>query len=135
MKLTCNDFMYLHHTSMEWGSHWKKQAKRFEPPAERIGFRWAYWFESYPAILLARDFLTENAFPSLVFFDTATQDWMLLTDYESYESKGDEDDSDVYTIKEKSKGDEDEEESLCENCRATVAQGAGKGKGRRQNRF
>jgi len=131
MKLTSEDFMYLHHTSMEWGSHWKNQAKRFEPPAERILASWAYWFESYSALLLARQFLNQHMFPSTIFFDTATQEWMLLTDYESYESKGDEDDSDVYTIKEKSKGDEDEKESLCQNCRATMAQGAGKGKGRR----
>lgn len=117
MNLTSEDFMHLHSTSMEWGNHWKKQAERFEPSVEQFNWRWAYWFESYTALLLAREFIEQDFWASETFFDMACGEWLLLTNYESYESKG----------------DEDEEESLCENCRATVAQGAGKGKGRRKN--
>jgi len=131
MNLTNEDFMHLHNTSMEWGEHWKEQAERFEPTVTDFEWRWAYWFDSYPALLLARQALEQQDIPSRSFWDMASREWMLLTYYESYESKGDEDDSDVYTIKEESKGDEDEEESICPDCRSTMAQGAGKGKGRR----
>ena len=115
MNLTNEDFMHLHNTSMEWGKHWKKQAERFEPTATDFTWRWAYWFDSYPALLLAREFIEEEFWACEIFYDMGSEQWMFLTNYESYESKG----------------DEDEEESVCPDCRATMAQGAGKGKGRR----
>ena len=79
MNLTNEDFMHLHNTSMEWGEHWKEQAERFEPTVTDFEWRWAYWFDSYPSLLLARQALEQQDIPSRSFWDMASR--------ESYEAR------------------------------------------------
>jgi len=91
MNLSNQDFMYLHQCSMEWDNSWRAKDGRFEPSVKSYEWRWAYWFESYPALLLGRQFLQDNGWEFEVVWDLGTpQQWLLLTNYESIESKGDE---------------------------------------------
>jgi hypothetical protein len=90
MKLTNEDFMYLHECSMQWDQGWELKASRFEPRVKSYQWRWAYWFDSYARLLLGREFLAEQGYEFEVVWDEATEQWLLLTNYESMESKGDE---------------------------------------------
>jgi hypothetical protein len=90
MKLTNEDFMYLHECSMEWEESWKIKANNFEPRVKSYEWRWGYWFESYVALLFGKQFLEEQGYEFEFVFDLANSQWLLLTNYESIESKGDE---------------------------------------------
>jgi len=90
VKLTNEDFMYLHDTAMEFGAHWKKQSARFEPNVKSYDWSWAYWFSPYPSLLFAKQFLEQEGFAFEVVWDEGCSAWLLLTNYESIESKGDE---------------------------------------------
>ena len=117
MNLTNQDFMYLHQCSMQWGERWRAKDGRFEPPVKSYEWRWAYWFDSTPALLLGRQFLQDNGWEFEVVWDLGMpEQWLLLTNYESIESKGDE-------------VEEDQKRSC---IGSTMAQGAGEGAGRGQ---
>ena len=91
MNLTNKDFMYLHQCSMQWGESWRAKDGRFEPPVKSYEWRSAYWFDSTPALLLGRQFLQDNGWEFEVVWDLGMpEQWLLLTNYESIESKGDE---------------------------------------------
>jgi len=90
MKLTNEDFMRLHQTSMEWGVHWKKHKLHFEPSVKSYEWRWAYWFDLYANLLFGRQFLEQEEWSFEVVWDEGSDAWLLLTNYESFESKGDE---------------------------------------------
>jgi len=90
MRLSNEDFMHLHDTAMEWDVHWKKQSVRFEPRVKSYEWRWAYWFDSYASLLLGRQFLEQEGFACEIVWDEGCIAWLILTNYESYESKGDE---------------------------------------------
>jgi hypothetical protein len=90
MKLTNEDFMRLFQTSMEWGVHWGKHASHFDPKVQSYEWRWAYWFDLYANLLFGRQFLEQEEFSFEVVWDEGSDAWLLLTNYESFESKGDE---------------------------------------------
>lgn len=90
MNLTNEDFMNLHQTSMEWDESWRAKDGRFEPPVKSYEWSWAYWFDSYPSIVIVKYFLEQKDFDFEIVWDGATDEWLLLTNYESIESKGDE---------------------------------------------
>jgi hypothetical protein len=81
MKLTEQDFQNLWDTSMAWGSEWRAQDGRFDPP---VSYEWrqAYWFElSYANLVMARTFLESKGEDYEVSSDEAGG-WILLTNYE-----------------------------------------------------
>jgi hypothetical protein len=90
MNLSNQDFMYLHECSMQWDNSWRAKDGRFEPSVKSYEHRWAYWFDSYPALLLGRQFIQEQDYEFEVVWDSGTEQWLLVTNYESMESKGDE---------------------------------------------
>ncbi len=84
MKLTSEDFDRLWDTSMAWGSQWRAQDGRFEPP---VSYEWeqAYWFEvSYANLLFAKSFLDEQGYGYEIASDQEGG-WVILTNYVSKE--------------------------------------------------
>jgi len=81
MELTPQDFESLSDTQMQWkGYDWEEQAGRFTSPPN-FEFKWAYWFDSYAALLFARLFLSEREAAFQHFFDEGTEQYVLITDY------------------------------------------------------
>lgn len=83
LNLTSQDFEYLHDTAMEWRKNlWQTQVHRFEPYPL---FTWemAYWSRDYASVVLMRLFLNSRKFETQTVFDTATLEWVVLTDYKS----------------------------------------------------
>ena len=86
MKLTNEDFDRLWDTSMGWGSEWRAQDGRFDPP---VSYEWkqAYWFEmSYANLLFAKLYLDEKGYDYEIASDEAGG-WVILTNYVSEEVK------------------------------------------------
>ena len=84
MNLTNEDFDRLWDTSMEWGSEWRAQDGRFDPP---VSYEWkqAYWFEmSYANLLFAKLYLDEKGYDYEITSDEAGG-WVMLTNYVSQE--------------------------------------------------
>lgn len=81
IQITEQDFESLWVTSMEWGTYWQDKAERF---TDSVSYDWAqaYWFNSYPALILARAFLTEQGHETQLTFDEGMDNWLLLTNYE-----------------------------------------------------
>lgn len=75
-----SDFENLWSTSMGWGKDWEKRKERFETP---ISYHWkmAYWFSSYSSLLIARSWLLTNGHETQTTFDTAMDEWLIVTDY------------------------------------------------------
>lgn len=84
MKLDGNDFNLLCETKMQWaGYEWEVQKNRFTFDESEFSFKWAYWFDSYAAVILARTFLTEQNYKFAHSFDEAQGQYVLVTDYVS----------------------------------------------------
>ena len=88
IKVTATDFENLTTVSMEWGDDWASQKDRFvnlcEPASgEDVLFIWdyAHWTGTYAAEVLCRAFLTSVDEGFEIAFDTATQDYVILTNY------------------------------------------------------
>ena len=81
MELTPEDVESLSNTQMQWkGSEGEKQANRFTD-TPNFEFKWAYWFDSYVALLFARIFLCEKEAAFEHFYDEGTEQYVLITDY------------------------------------------------------
>jgi hypothetical protein len=83
VTITDSDFDRLHNTSMPWGKHWAKQANRFD---NEPLFTWkmAYWCEpNWLNILVCQQFLSARGYESQTVFDSATLEYVILTNYES----------------------------------------------------
>jgi len=81
MELTAKDFDSLSNTQMQWkGYEWEKQADRFTS-SPNFDFKWAYWFDSYTALLFARIFLSGKEAAFQHFYDEGTEQYVLITDY------------------------------------------------------
>jgi hypothetical protein len=82
ITLNAEDFENLWDSSMAWsGNDWELQDKRFEPQP-KYDWKYSYWFDSYSALLIARDFLTNQNCPSTTHADNAGG-WVLLTNFVS----------------------------------------------------
>ena len=87
IKVTASDFENLTTNSMKWGHDWAAQEDRFEPtenlPLLRYMFGWQYahWTDTYMGAMLCRSYLDYIGIKCSIFFDMATQDYVLLTDY------------------------------------------------------
>ena len=87
IKVTANDFENLTTNSMKWGSDWSNQADRFEPTEDQEivhlmwGWQYAHWTDTYMGAMFCRSYLDHIGVNCIIFFDTATQDYLILTDY------------------------------------------------------
>jgi len=87
IKVTATDFENLTTNSMAWGPIWFNQADRFEPTENKEikhlmwGWPYAHWTDTYMAAILCRSYLDYIGTKCNIFFDTATQDYLILTDY------------------------------------------------------
>ena len=83
MKLDGNDFNLLCETKMQWaGMQWEAIAGRFiDLDVNDYNHLWAYWFDSYAAVILARTFLSEQNIPFAHSFDEAQGQYVLVTDF------------------------------------------------------
>jgi hypothetical protein len=85
IQVTAKDFKYLASTSMQWfeyANDWrvKREEGRFNPKPH-LNWEWAYWYETYSDLILARTFLQINEHAYFVIFDEVIEQWMILTDY------------------------------------------------------
>jgi hypothetical protein len=85
MIITEPDFDQLTTNSMKWGPDWATQADRFEVI---LGFRvldfepgMAYWADTYSAVLWCIQFLANMDQQFTVAWDTATEDYLIVTPY------------------------------------------------------
>lgn len=88
MRITAEDFNYLAETQMQWaGYEWEVQADRFNTPDLSFQYQWAFWFESMPAMIMARTYLQQCEIEFQQTFDESLEQWVLLTDFsvEPYE--------------------------------------------------
>ena len=81
--ITSKDFERLVTTSMQWGKDWMKQKNRFED-APLFTWKWAYWIDTYLETLICQHYLSANGFESQTVWDTATQQWLILSNYEGW---------------------------------------------------
>jgi hypothetical protein len=84
LKLTLNakGFESLWDNSMKWaGNNWQVQETRFEPKPT-YKWRYAYFFESYTALVMAQAYLKSTGYKSAVHEDLAGG-WVLLSNYMS----------------------------------------------------
>ena len=86
ITLTEYDFAHLHGSSMRWGKDWFKQKGRFED-APLFTWKMAYWCDRYLDALFCQHYLSSIGYESQTVFDTATVQWVLLTNYESEDWK------------------------------------------------
>ena len=82
ITLTEYDFAHLHGSSMRWGKEWFKQKGRFED-APLFTWKMAYWCDRYLDALFCQHYLSSIGFESQTVWDTATVQWVLLTNYVS----------------------------------------------------
>ena len=85
IKVTATDFENLTTNSMEWGLDWTEKADRFEPTGNESFFlfnwQYAHWTDTYMGAILCRSYLDYIGIKCSIFFDMATQDYVLLTNY------------------------------------------------------
>lgn len=88
IKVTAQDFEHLTTNSMKWGEDWIPQIGRFENLCSPelgtdVWFIWdyAHWTNSYAGAVLCRTFLNSIDENYEIAFDTATQDYVILTNY------------------------------------------------------
>lgn len=81
-KLTAIDFERLTTTQMEWNSEtdWKEQSHRFD---ETINWnhQFIFWCDSYAAVLLATEYLTQQGFDYSISYDYGVRDYCFTTNY------------------------------------------------------
>lgn len=81
MFITENDFNMLSNTQMQWnGYDWEIQSDRFTDGIS-FEFQWAFWFESLPALIMARTFLMQREIKFQETYDDALEQFVILTDY------------------------------------------------------
>lgn len=82
MNITELDFEQLHSTSMRWGNDWCQHKDRFRcfKPIN-YAFRWAYWFDDYPALMIARQFLENINSEYQEMYDEAMDQYLIVTNY------------------------------------------------------
>jgi hypothetical protein len=89
LEMSEDEFEYLHHTSMLWGSHWKKQKNRFDPePA--FSWKMAYWVDRFADALIMREWLRAQNHKVEIVWDNALNNHLLLTDYKTEGWKNDD---------------------------------------------
>ena len=84
MKVEINidpmDFEMLWDNSMKWRENdWEKQIGRFDPKPSFL-WKYAYWFDTYSALLLAQAFLKGKASGT---YSDEVGGWVILTNYAS----------------------------------------------------
>jgi hypothetical protein len=81
MFITENDFNMLSNTQMQWsGYDWEIQADRFTEDIT-FDYQWAFWFDSLPALIMARTFLMQREIKFQETYDDALEQFVILTDY------------------------------------------------------
>jgi hypothetical protein len=81
MFITENDFNMLSNTQMQWnGYDWEIQSDRFTDGIS-FEFQWAFWFDSLPALIMARTFLMQREIKFEETYDDALEQFVILTDY------------------------------------------------------
>lgn len=81
MFITENDFNMLSNTQMQWnGYDWEIQSDRFTDGIS-FEFQWAFWFDSLPALIMARTFLMQREIKFQETYDDALEQFVILTDY------------------------------------------------------
>ena len=88
MNITEQDFDHLTVNSMQWGPYWKKQEGRFEgiAPFKKLSFSpeiMGYWTQNYSDAMLCREFLASKKMDCSLHWDTATEDYLILTPYKT----------------------------------------------------
>ena len=86
MIITEQDFDQLTTNSMKWGPDWATQADRFEViddmgPLLFSDALMAYWTNTYAEVMFCRSFLLSQGFASRCFYDTAAEDYLIVTHY------------------------------------------------------
>lgn len=88
LRMSDRDFEMLPVTTMEWaGVDWPAQDGRFKPfrPGEPIvwRYRFAYWFEAWGNVILARCFLESllHEYQILIEEDGEESPFLIVTDY------------------------------------------------------
>ena len=82
ITLTEYDFNNLHGSSMRWGKDWFKHKGRFTD-APLFTWKMAYWCDTYIDALFCQHYLSSIGYESQTVFDTATAQWVLLSDFEN----------------------------------------------------
>lgn len=87
IDMTPADFSRLWNTHSSFGDNWAKGISegRFEELEARItvnaGWEHAYWVSDWAAVLLCRAYLAAKQEPSTVAWDTACDEFIVLTNY------------------------------------------------------
>lgn len=85
MTITAEDFDCIADTAMRWGKDWLIKQHRFEPVTTNFSYKMAYWVDRYLETLVCQQYLASLGFQSETHFDTATNSYLMLTDYVSPE--------------------------------------------------
>lgn len=90
IDMTTEDFTQLWNSHMTFGDSWANQVKqgRFEEIGlcakhSHVSTQWqhAYWVSDPAAIILARAYMAAYGEESVVVFDTAVDEFVILTNY------------------------------------------------------
>jgi len=85
MTITAEDFDRIADIAMRWGKDWLIKQHRFEPVTTNFSYKMAYWVDRYLETLVCQHYLASLGFQSETHFDTATNSYLMLTDYVSPE--------------------------------------------------
>ena len=83
MQISARDFESLSDTQMQWaGYDWQTKLDRFANLSETdLVYSWAYWFNCYAALMLARTFLLNEDWNFSWSWDEGFEQYILVTDY------------------------------------------------------
>lgn len=85
MTITAEDFDRMADTAMYWGKDWIIKQHRFEPVTTNFSYKMAYWADRYLESLFCQHYLASIGFQSETHYDTASDSYLILTDYVSPE--------------------------------------------------
>lgn len=101
LSLTHSDFERLNVSSCQWAEHeaeWREQQNPEDPrylprfavledgefveKEPRYDFKYAYFFQNWSDVIMARSFLTALNMDYQIMSDEGSGDWMIITDYQ-----------------------------------------------------
>jgi hypothetical protein len=87
MKISESDFSYLATTSMAWATtEWREQIRRFDVEGDdELRFDWkaVYWYDQIGNLILAKTFLDSLQEEYQWGYDSGSNEWFIVTNYEA----------------------------------------------------
>ena len=86
MKITESNFSYLATTSMAWATfEWGEHIRRFMVAGVDLRLDWkaVYWYDQYENLDLAKSFLFSSQEEYQWGYDSGSNEWFIVTNYEA----------------------------------------------------